>query len=217
MESKRCIKCEKDKPQEEFSKHKSYKSSYSNKCLECHRKRDREKYKLEGEETKKNRRAHCRNWHSKNKEKLKSKYYENHQETLEKNRKYYKKNREKILKYNSKWIKNKLNNDILFKLEHNLRSQLYRGIKFFDLNKDKKTIDYLGCTIEELFIYFQKVYKVKLTPDMIGRGKGKWSIDHIKPISSFDLTKEEDIKECFHFTNLQPMLFEENCSKRNKI
>ena len=42
---------------------------------------------------------------------------------------------------------------------------------------------------------------------------GEWHIDHRKPCASFDLTKEEEQKMCFHFTNLQPMWASMNISK----
>jgi hypothetical protein len=34
---------------------------------------------------------------------------------------------------------------------------------------------------------------------------GVWEIDHIKPCASFDLTDIKQQKECFHYTNLQPL------------
>jgi hypothetical protein len=44
-----------------------------------------------------------------------------------------------------------------------------------------------------------------------------WHIDHIKPCSSFDLSKEEEQLACFHYTNLQPLWWHENLKKSNKI
>ena len=32
-----------------------------------------------------------------------------------------------------------------------------------------------------------------------------WEIDHIIPCSKFNLTEEKQQKECFHYTNLQPL------------
>jgi hypothetical protein len=32
-----------------------------------------------------------------------------------------------------------------------------------------------------------------------------WHIDHIRPISSFDLSDPAQQKECFHYSNLQPL------------
>ncbi len=47
--------------------------------------------------------------------------------------------------------------------------------------------------------------------------KRNFEIDHIIPCSSFDLTKDENQKACFHYTNLQPLTKEENMKKSNKI
>ena len=32
----------------------------------------------------------------------------------------------------------------------------------------------------------------------------EWEVDHIIPISSFDLTNMDQIKKCFNYSNLQP-------------
>lgn len=46
---------------------------------------------------------------------------------------------------------------------------------------------------------------------------GEWHIDHIKPCISFDLTIPQQQKECFHYTNLQPLWAKDNLVKSNKI
>jgi hypothetical protein len=43
-----------------------------------------------------------------------------------------------------------------------------------------------------------------------------WKVDHIIPVSSFDLSDPEQVKVCFHYTNLQPLFVEENQAKSNK-
>ena len=46
---------------------------------------------------------------------------------------------------------------------------------------------------------------------------GKWHIDHIRPCASFDLTDPEQQKQCFHYTNLQPLWAAENIRKGAKV
>jgi hypothetical protein len=48
-------------------------------------------------------------------------------------------------------------------------------------------------------------------------GRKGWHIDHIKPLSSFDLTNKEQFKKACHYTNLQPMWYDENIKKEDKI
>lgn len=47
-------------------------------------------------------------------------------------------------------------------------------------------------------------------------GKARRYIDHIRPCSSFDLTDLEQQRQCFHYTNLQPLWRIENLSKGSK-
>jgi hypothetical protein len=44
-----------------------------------------------------------------------------------------------------------------------------------------------------------------------------WEIDHIIPCSRFNLEDEEQQKQCFHYSNLQPLTKTENRQKSNNI
>jgi len=122
--------------------------------------------------------------------------------------KYYQKNREKILKY----LKNRRKNDINYKLKCNLRLRLWHGIK--GNVKSNSTIKLLGCSIPELRKYLENKFKFGMTWENYGK---VWEIDHIKPCASFDLSKPKEQRECFHYTNLQPLSVHENRIKsRNK-
>jgi hypothetical protein len=42
---------------------------------------------------------------------------------------------------------------------------------------------------------------------------GKWHLDHIKPCASFDLSKKQEQKICFHYSNFQPLWAKDNLIK----
>lgn len=49
-----------------------------------------------------------------------------------------------------------------------------------------------------------------------GRGHDKWHIDHVRPCASFDLTDPEQQKQCFHWSNMQPLWQTDNLRKGSK-
>ena len=72
----------------------------------------------------------------------------------------------------------------------------------------------LGASPEFVWNRLESQFKEGMTRDNHGfRG---WHIDHIKPVSSFDLSDPEEQKKCFHYTNLQPLWWWENLSKGGK-
>jgi hypothetical protein len=71
----------------------------------------------------------------------------------------------------------------------------------------------IGCTKDELEVYI----KSKLNDGMNIENYPDWEIDHIYPISKFDLIKKENIIACFNYTNLQPLWLTNNRQKYNKL
>ena len=166
-----------------------------------------------------------------NKEKIKKRqeitnkiYYNNNREKIkEKSRKYYCKNKEKKLLKNKIYrINNKekvkahdiwrSKNNINRKLSLLLRRRTLLALK--DNSKSKNTMYLLGVeNIEFLWKHLELTFK----PGMTRENHGKWHVDHIRPCSSFDLSKPEEQAKCFHYSNIQPLWAEENLRKGAKL
>jgi len=98
------------------------------------------------------------------------------------------------------------------KLAKNLRTRVYLSLKRQGGIKSKKTMDLVGCDIN----YLRKHLEKQFEPLMSWDSYGKWHVDHIIPVTKFDLTDPEQQKICFHYTNLQPLWGPENIRKSNK-
>lgn len=71
------------------------------------------------------------------------------------------------------------------------------------------TLQLVGCTLKELRTHLESQF----TEGMTWENYGEWHIDHIKPCAKFDLTDPVQQRECFHFTNLQPLWAVDNLRK----
>tara|TARA_R100001163_G_scaffold42664_1_gene32235 strand:+ start:79 stop:777 length:699 start_codon:yes stop_codon:yes gene_type:complete len=103
--------------------------------------------------------------------------------------------------------------DPLQRMIDSQRSRIRCAIR--DSIKSDRTMDLVGCTPNELKDHIESQFKDGMTFDNYGRGG--WVIDHIKPIVSFDLSDPEQQRECFHYTNLQPLWEKENLTKGSSI
>lgn len=99
------------------------------------------------------------------------------------------------------------------KMIHNLRSRLVQALK--GIAKSTTTLNLLGCSIEELRTHLEKQFSEGMSWDNYGRNG--WHVDHIKPLSSFDLLESEQQFKACHYSNLQPLWAEDNLRKSNKI
>jgi hypothetical protein len=102
-------------------------------------------------------------------------------------------------------------------MQHRLRATL--GNRLNELVKagqanGGRIIDLLGCTIPEFMVHLEAQFVEGMAWNNYGP---VWHIDHIRPCASFDLTDLEQQKLCFHFSNLQPLLAQENLSKGSKL
>ena len=98
-----------------------------------------------------------------------------------------------------------------YKIRASLRTRLYLAVK--GGYKNGSAVRDLGCSIEEFKRYIEVLFSEGMTWENWGRDKGRWHIDHKKPLSAFDLKDRAQFLEAAHYTNLQPLWSEENLSK----
>ena len=81
-------------------------------------------------------------------------------------------------------------------------------------NKQKHTIEYLGCDSEQYFNWlkynFNETYNFENYGDI-------WHIDHVIPIHIFNLNNEEEQLLAFNWRNTMPLLANDNLKKGIKI
>ena len=99
-----------------------------------------------------------------------------------------------------------------FRLTNNMRNRI--RLALLNNVKCERTPGLLGCTYENLKSYLENKFVTGM--NWKNYGKFGWHIDHIKPCASFDLTKSAEQKQCFHYTNLQPLWATDNLKKGAK-
>jgi len=243
IETKFCSKCKKVKNLDEFSKDKQRKDDLSYYCKECQRTRGKIYYLNNAEkvnnrikeyrknniekvrefsrkctkEWQKNNTEHRKEYvkqyykDNKGKERLRSiRFFENNPDYR---KQYNKKWKENNPDYEKEWLKNKRKNYPWFRLSKNISRQIRKSLS---CNKDGcHWEDLLGYTLIDLISHLEKLFKI----GMSFNNYGKWHVDHIKPVSSFNFNSYDDpeFKECWALANLQPLWAEENMKKSNKI
>jgi hypothetical protein len=137
-------------------------------------------------------------------------------------REWNERNKEKKRQYERKWLiknKDKVNarcrdrykNNPMHKLMHINRiylDQLIKRTKYLKIGSCK---EYLGADPTLVKEYIKKQFQ----PGMTWDNHGKWHIDHIIPLSS--AKNEQELKQLFHYTNLQPLWKLDNLKKGDKL
>jgi hypothetical protein len=90
-----------------------------------------------------------------------------------------------------------------------MRNRICSLLKNYSEKKKKRSMEYVGCSIEKLREHLEKQF----TDGMSWETQGTWHVDHVRPCSSFNLESDEEKQKCFHYTNLQPLWGDENILK----
>lgn len=191
-------KCLKEKPLSEFYSDKKGKFGKSAHCKICDSLVSK-KYYI----------THKKQIQQKSKEHRESnlEYYKDY------NKEYGQKSENK--KRRNKRQKIRYDTDINFKIKVTLRNRIWDVLN--RKPKNERTLELLGCSIEELKKYLQSQFTRGMNWDNHGKGHGKWNIDHIQPCNSFDFSDSKQQELCFNYKNLQPLWSLDNIQKSDKI
>lgn len=193
-----CNKCNLYKSLDEFTKCKPCSNGVRGTCKTCTR-----KYMVKYQETNSDKISEYNKEYrlansEKNKDYLKN--YNTKPEVKKKKREYYDKNiqyyrdlekTDERKKYRYNYNKN----------SHTLRWRLFlkNTLKRLGKSKEGKTIDLLGYSVLELKQHLELLF----TDGMSWDNYGEWHIDHIKPVSSFNV--DTPIHVVNNLSNLQPL------------
>lgn len=224
-----CKSCYKQVQKKEYNR--KYYEKNKEKIIEYQKKY----YEENTEQTKEYKKTYNELNSEKLKEKRKVKYENNKEKVKEKSREYYNmnkdeinlkrrlskkstyyyhknKNKDKQLKRSYEYRKIKMKTDPFYKFKHQIRNLIRNAFKRGFTTKSKKTIEILGCSFEEFKLHLESQFDDKMNWENQGT---YWHMDHIIPISSAHT--EEDVYRLNHYTNFQPLYWEDNLKKSNKI
>jgi hypothetical protein len=157
-------------------------------------------------------------WRDSNKEYISSKsktwYEKNKEHRKEYLKEYREKNIDNIRKTKRDYERNRKARDPLYKLISNFRTAIYQVLKENQIQKNGHYFEVLKYSPENLIERLESKFKDGMTWD----NYGEWHVDHIKPISLFQITEigDDEFMSCWSLDNLQPMWGIENIRKSNK-
>lgn len=195
--TKICVKCKQEKDVSLFWKNKNKPDGYGQYCIECNKKLNREMYLKHKEK----RLAEAQVYRAENKEHYREyfkKYKREHRDEI----------REKYKPHVREYQRRKRAEDPNTRIKNAMSCRIRNHVN----KSGERWIDIVGYTVNDLREHLEKQFTKGMTWD----NYGEWHIDHRVPIASFDLTKEENIKECWSLGNLQPLWAEENRRKSDK-
>jgi hypothetical protein len=184
---KKCSRCGEILPIEQFS-------TKANRCRDCVR-------------------IYSAEWCKKNPDKSKEKSAKFRQNHPGYDSGWRKNNLEKDRLRRNKYQRERILNDLNFKMRKGIRSAVCNALR--GNIKYIHAIDLLGCSLEDLRRHIERQFQPGMTWENWGRYG--WHIDHIIPVSYFDMADPEQQKQAWHYTNLQPLWAEDNLKKNNKI
>ena len=196
METKKCSKCKEEKPLTETYFAIKSNGKWRSECRLCGNKMTRD-YKARNKE-------HIKDYNKTYKK-------EHKEEISEYNSAYFAEHKDEIYARRNAYIKANPS----FAVRLLISSRIGSNIKqIHKLEGSNTYFDVLGCT-GEFFLKWIEYLDTDLLFDW--DEKENWHLDHVNPCSNFNLTERNQLEECFHWSNYQPLLKEDNLSKSDTV
>jgi hypothetical protein len=125
------------------------------------------------------------------------------------------KNKDRVRAIYNRHMKKKRSSDVLFWLKCAVRERMCCALRKQSSAKSDRTIVLVGCTVSQLRRHLESLFLPGMTWD--NRGIHGWHIDHIIPVSRFDLSDPAQQAAAFHYTNLQPLWAKDNLRKGDRV
>lgn len=215
MQTKTCRKCGIEQLIDNFYKDRTKKDGHDSRCKSCSRLAGKLYYKQYYQENKSEILAYNKQYDSSNSDKVRKRRKAYRADNLDHistyMRQYYQDNKGVLHAKEADRKREYPQIRLASNLRSRLRSALRRSSKAGSAVKD------LGCSISQFQEHLSSKFQSGMSWDNYGAYRGGWTIDHIIPLDAFDLSDRQHVVLSCHYLNLQPMWYEENISKGNKI
>jgi hypothetical protein len=236
---KECSKCKEKKELEEFYKKENSKDGVDYVCKKCKNEASHRYHRENKDLIRENKIKYRKEKHQEildkdkkryqlKKHRIKDYYHENREEILTKRKKLYQEKKEQYResgrrKYRRRKLKNpegiaesarnfyeRHKNEPKYKMLKSIRWGVARIVRSLKRKKLLRSVDYLGCSLEEFIFYIESQFKEGMSWD--NHGVDGWHLDHKIPLDWF-IKNSPDPWSANHYTNLQPMWWYDNLSK----
>lgn len=205
-ETKACPRCGTDKHKSEFANDKNRIDGLRVYCRVCSSSANK-KYRQENPDAAS---ASTKNWAIKNPEKVRAKSkkwaLENRERKIANAKSWREMNRQYLREY---WSQRRCQPE--HRIAHSMSVRLYSLITD---KKNTRTEDLIGYKKEELLLHLERQF----LDGMSWENYGQWHVDHIVPVSAFNIRSKNDIEEiraCWALSNLRPLWASDNIRKSN--
>jgi len=209
---KLCCRCKTPKDISEFQKDKIRKDGLKPDCRLC-RSKQCAQYRAAHIDKERNRHKLYRDAH-KDYIKVQSKGYRKRAASKIKLTvaKYFARNSDKIRAQRAKHKKERMAVDLNFRIASMLRCRVRAAIS--NGPKMGSAVRDLGCSIGNFKEHLEKQFKPGMSWD--NWSADGWHIDHIIPLSKFNLSDRSEFLKATNYTNMQPLWATDNLKKSNK-